>query len=179
MKLIITGSQGHVGRRLMAAFPGAIGVDRAPGGDAVIDFDTVDYSAEPMKGFLTGADAIIHLAAQPHPHAPDAEHWQSVINASRLFAAADAYGVPRFVVTSSGWAVPMKGQFLNAYAHSKRVMESMAAMYDICEGRTGRFVRIGWVPHDPAELKTRPDWEVALFWPDEKLVAEFTKALND
>ena len=35
--LIIIGSQGNIGRRLMAAFPGALGIDRAPGADIVAD----------------------------------------------------------------------------------------------------------------------------------------------
>ncbi len=178
MKLVITGSEGNVGRRLMAAFPGAIGVDRVPGGAAVIDFDTVDYAAEPMRGILANADAIVHLAAEPSPYQPDAVHWQSVINASRLFAAALAAGIPRFVVVSSGWAVPMPGQFLNAYAHSKRVMEALAAMYDVSEGRTARFVRIGWVPREGHDVTGNPAWEQALYWSDERLVAEFRAALE-
>jgi hypothetical protein len=33
--LIILGSQGNIGRRLMAAFPGAIGIDRLPGATIV------------------------------------------------------------------------------------------------------------------------------------------------
>jgi len=179
MKLVITGSLGRVGRRLMAAFPGAIGIDRGPGTDHTVDFDTVDYDAEPMRGVLTGADAVIHLAAEPSPRAPDQVHWQSVINAGRLFKAADGYAIPRMVVASSGWAVPMPGQFPNAYGYSKRVMESLASMYGVCEGRTGRFVRIGWVPDDPAVVPTSEQWLQDLYWPDNKLVAEFTKALNE
>lgn len=179
MKLVITGSLGRVGSRLMAAFPGAIGVDRAAGADVVVDFDRVDYDAEPMRGVLTGADALIHLAAEPSPRAPDQVHWQSVINAGRLFAAADRYAIPRVVVASSGWAVPMPGQHPNAYGYSKRVMESMASMYSICEGRTGRFVRIGWVPGDASVVPTSEQWLQDLFWDDARLVAEFTKALNE
>ena len=137
MKLVITGSEGIVGRLLMAAFPGAIGVDRVNGADVVVDFDTVDYASEPMRGVLAGADAIIHLAAEPYPYKADAAHWQSVINAARFFAAAAAAGVPRFVVASSGWAVPMAGQYLSPYSHSKRVMEALADMYDVDTAASG------------------------------------------
>ncbi len=179
MKLVITGSKGTVGSLLMAAFPGAIGVDRVAGADVVIDFDTVDYASEPMRGVLSGADAIIHLAAEPSPYKQDASHWQSVINAARLFAAAGAAGVPRVIVASSGWAVPMAGQYLGPYSHSKRVMESLAAMYDVGPGRMGRFVRIGWVPRRGHDITRNPEWEQALLWSDEKLVAEFRKVLED
>ncbi len=40
MKLVIIGSEGNVGRSLMAAFPGAIGIDRSPGADIVADLLT-------------------------------------------------------------------------------------------------------------------------------------------
>ena len=179
MKLVITGSQGTVGRRLMAAFPEAIGVDRVPGAQVVVDFNTVDYAAEPMRGVLAGADAIVHLGSEPSPHKPDEVHWQSVINASRLYAAALAAGIPRFVVASSGWAVPMEGQFLNAYGLSKRVMEAFTAMYDIGPDRTARFVRIGWVTDSADAVANAKPWLKALYWDDARVVAEFTKALND
>jgi nucleoside-diphosphate-sugar epimerase len=179
VKLVITGSEGIVGRILMAAFPGAIGVDRVHGADVVVDFDTVDYASEPMRGVLAGADAIIHLAAERSPYEADAAHWQSVINAARFFAAAAAVGVPRFVVASSGWAVPMAGQYLCPYSHSKRVMEALAAMYDVDPGRVGRFVRIGWVPRQGHDITRSPEWTRALLWSDERLVAEFRQALED
>ena len=68
MKLVITGSLGRVGSRLMAAFPGAIGVDRAAGADVVVDFDRVDYDAEPMRGVLTGAeDHLLRGGKAPAP----------------------------------------------------------------------------------------------------------------
>jgi nucleoside-diphosphate-sugar epimerase len=178
-KLVITGAGGRVGRRLMAAFPGAIGVDRAAGSGVVVDFDNADYSADPVRGVLAGADAIIHLAAEPSPRAPDPVHWQSVINAGRLMNAALAAGIPRFVVASSGWAVPMEGQHLNAYAHSKRVMESLANMYDNAAGKAGRFVRIGWVPESADAVAGAADWLKKLYWPDERLVAEFRAALEN
>jgi nucleoside-diphosphate-sugar epimerase len=179
MKLVITGSEGIVGRLLMAAFPGAIGVDRVNGADVVVDFDTLDYASEPMRGVLAGADAIIHLAAEPSPYKADAAHWQSVINAVRFFAAAAEAGVPRFVVASSGWAVPMAGQYLSPYSHSKRVMEGLADMYDVAPGRVGRFVRIGWLPRQGHDITLNPEWEQALLWSHERLVAEFRKALED
>jgi nucleoside-diphosphate-sugar epimerase len=178
VKIVITGSEGNVGRRLMAAFPGAIGVDRSPAAAVSIDFDTADFRAEPMRGVLSGADAVIHLGAEPRPQAPDAVHWQSVINAARLAAAAAEADVPRFVIASSGWAVPMEGQWLNAYAHSKRVAESLAAMYDNRAGCRGRAVRIGWVPPRAEARLTAEPWLAALYWDDERLIREFKEALG-
>ena len=176
MKIVITGSQGNVGSRLMAALPGAIGVDRVQGANVVIDFDTVDYAAEPMKSVLAGADVLIHLGADPRPFAPDLTHWQSVINAARLAAAAVDADIRSFVIASSGWAVPMEGQWLNAYAHSKRVAESLAAMYDNRAGCRGRAVRIGWVPRDADARLTAEPWLAALYWDDERLIREFKEA---
>jgi nucleoside-diphosphate-sugar epimerase len=178
MKIIITGSQGNVGSRLMKAFPGTVGVDRVAGAEHVVDFETVDYAAEPMHSLLTGAEAVIHLGADPRSYAPDPVHWQSVVNAARLAKAAADADVPRFVIASSGWAVPMEGQWLNAYAHSKRVAESLAAMYDNRPGCRGRAVRIGWVPRNPDERHTAEPWLKALFWSDEKLFAEFREAVG-
>jgi nucleoside-diphosphate-sugar epimerase len=176
MKIVITGCEGNVGRRLMRAFPGAIGIDRAPGAPHVIDFATVDYTAEPIRSVLMGADVLMHLGAEPNPSAPDPVHWQSVVNAARLAAACASADIPCFVIASSGWAVPMEGQWLNAYAHSKRVAESLAAMYDNRPGCRGRAVRIGWVPRRAEERDTAEPWLAALFWSDERLVAEFKEA---
>ena len=43
MKLVITGSAGNIGRRLMPAFPGSIGIDRVHGANIVAELMTLDY----------------------------------------------------------------------------------------------------------------------------------------
>ena len=177
MAIVITGSEGNVGRRLMKAFAGAVGVDAHPGAAIVADLATVDYAAGPLRAALAGAEAVIHLAANARADAPDAEHWRSAIAATRLFAACAEIGVPRVVAASSMWAEPAEGQHLNAYGHSKRVVEALAAMYDVVPERAAAAIRIGWVPLDPAAVARAPDWLARIYWDDARLVAEFRAAL--
>ena len=62
MQIVITGSEGNIGRRLKAAFPDAIGIDVARGADIVADLATVDFERRVIHETLAKADAIIHLA---------------------------------------------------------------------------------------------------------------------
>ncbi|MHB1109531.1 MAG: hypothetical protein ACYCZU_04310 [Devosia sp.] len=111
MPLIITGSHGNIGRRLMAAFPDAIGIDRHPDADIVEDLSTIDYEATIVRRAFETCDGLIHVATSADVEAPDA-------------------------------------------------------------------VRFGWVPKDPGELETAPDWLRANYWDDQRLIAEVRAALG-
>lgn len=178
MRIIITGSEGNVGRRLKAAFPGATGIDVARGADIVADLGTVDYERAVIRTALANAEAVIHLATSADPAAPDDVHWQAVANAARLFAACAHLNVLRLVVASSDWAEPTNGMAINAYGHSKRVMEALAAMYSLTAGRSAVALRVGWVPRDPGEVANAPAWLAANYWDDARLIAEFRRALG-
>ena len=183
MRVVITGSEGNVGRRLKAAFPGSTGIDIARGADIIADLGTVDYERAVIRAALANADAVVHLAASPDVSAPDDVHWQAVANAARLFAACAHLNVARVVVASSDWAEPKPamtaaGLSVNAYSHSKRVMEALAAMYALAPGRTAVALRVGWIPRDPSELTTAAPWLMANYWDDARLIAEFRKALG-
>jgi len=178
MKLIITGSEGNIGRRLRRAFSGCIGIDREPGAEIRADLSAVDYSDPAIVAALRDADALIHLATSPEPDAPEAVHWRAITDASRLFAACAALGTRRIVIASSDWASPKHGAAINTYGHSKLVLESLASMYAM-HGRSARIVRVGWVPHDPAELAAAPDWLKRNHWDDVRLITEFRQALAD
>ena len=147
MRIVITGSEGNIGRRLKRAFPGAVGIDAVRGADIVADLGTIDYSRHLIHHALTHADAVILLATSADPEAPDEVHWHAVANAARLLAACAHVGVPAIVVASSDWAEPKNGLAVNAYVHSKRVMEALAAMYALAPGRRAVALRVGWVPH--------------------------------
>lgn len=177
MALIITGSEGTIGRRLRPAFPGCIGIDRAAGAEIQADLSTVDYGDPPIVAALRGADALIHLATSADPDAPEAVHWQAVIDAARLFAACAAQGVGRVIVASSDWAAPKHGAAINSYGRSKLALESLAAMY-AAGPRSARIIRVGWVPHDPAALAAAPDWLRRNHWDDDRLIEEFRRALS-
>lgn len=178
MRIVIAGSEGNIGRRLKAAFPGAIGIDTRRGAEIVADLATVDYSRVVIAEALTRAGALIHLATSADPDAPDDVHWLAVANTARLFAACAHAGVPRIVVASSDWAAPVDGMAANTYGHSKRVCEALAAMYSLAPGRKAVALRVGWVPVANDELAGAPDWLRANHWDDARLVAEFRRALE-
>jgi nucleoside-diphosphate-sugar epimerase len=178
LQIVITGSEGNIGRRLKAAFPGAIGIDVARGADIVADLATVDYERRVIHDALAKADAVIHLATSADPEAPDDVHWHAVATGARLLAACAAVHVPMVVVASSDWAEPKNGMPVNAYGHSKRVMEALAAMYALAPGRRAVALRIGWVPHSAEALAKAPDWLRVDYWDDARLIAEIRTALG-
>jgi nucleoside-diphosphate-sugar epimerase len=176
--IIITGSEGNIGRRLKAAFPGAIGIDVLPGADIVGDLATIDFERRVINEALTHAHAVVHLATSANPDAPDHVHWTAAANAARLFAACAAAGVPVVVAASSDWAEPRGGRTINAYGASKRVIEAMCAMYALAPDRRAVALRVGWVPHSLAALEGAEDWLAANYWDDARLVKEFRIALG-
>jgi nucleoside-diphosphate-sugar epimerase len=181
MPLIIIGSQGNVGRRLMAAFPGAIGIDRVPGADIVADIATIDYDETDVRAAFEKADGVIHVATSPNVQAPDSVHWEAVVGAARLMHACDRFGIKRVVLPSSDWAEPKTrwaDNEQNAYGRSKRIMEEMALMYNMTPGRMCVALRIGWVVHDPAIVAGAADWLKANIWDDERLIGQMKAALG-
>ena len=182
MTIIIVGSMGNVGRRLMPAFPGAIGIDRVPGADIVADLAGIDYDAPEIRRAFEAADGLIHVATSANIEDPDAVHWQAVVDTARLVQTCDRYNIRRVVLPSSDWAAPKTRwaqHEMNAYGHSKRVMEAMAAMYNMTPGRRAVALRIGWVPNDPAEVETAAPRLQANYWDDARLIAQMKTALGD
>lgn len=179
MNTVILGSEGNVGRRLRRAFPGAIGIDRVAGADIVADLATIDYAAPEIHAALAGAEVVIHVATSPDIAAPDDVHYQAVIDAARLIAACQHIPVPRVILPSSDWAEPKDGWAgLNTYGHSKRVFETMAAMYRHSTGKHCTALRIGWVAHDLDEVARSPKWLQDNYWDDARLISEVTAALG-
>lgn len=178
MPILVTGSEGNIGCRLMAAFPGAVGLDIRPGADIVADLATLDYSGPDIRECLATTEAVVHLATSADPDAPEAVHWQAVANTARLVAACAAVSVPRIVLASSAWAEPRDGRPQNAYGGSKAVFEALAAMYAVAPGRVGIALRIGWVPGHVDAVAAAPDWLRASYWDDARLIAAFSDALG-
>ena len=178
MRLLIIGSRGNIGRRLTEAFPDCIGIDVMPGADIVADLATIDYAAAPIADAFGTVDGVIHLATSANPSAEDGVHFSAVTNAARLLAACEKYDVPRIVLASSDWAQPKALMAkINAYGHSKRVFEAMAAMY-AHTGRRAVALRFGWVPRDAAALVGAPQWLLDNYWDDKRLIAEVRTALG-
>ena len=94
LSIIIIGAMGNIGRRLMAAFPGAIGIDRVPGADIVAELSSLDYNDPAVKAAFESADGVIHVATSPNVQAVDAVHWRAVVDTARLVEAAARYAAP-------------------------------------------------------------------------------------
>jgi len=175
---IIIGSEGNVGRRLRSAFPDAVGIDRTGSPDILADLATIDYDAEPIRSLLASAAIVIHVATSADVNAPDDVHYLAVIDAARLLAACQRVPVPRVLLPSSDWAEPKEGWVgINTYGHSKRVFETMAAMYRHSTGAICTALRIGWVAL-PGQYETAADWLKANYWDDARLIAEVKNALQ-
>ena len=177
MQLIITGSEGNIGRRLRAAYPGSIGIDVAAGAEIAADLAGIDYDAPDIRAAFERADGVIHLATSARPQDAGAIHYQAVTNTARLVAACAGFGIKRLVLASSDWAEPKTLMAkINTYGYSKRVFEAMAAMYSHSTGHAVAL-RFGWVPHDPPGPDT-PQWLLDNYWDDARLLAEVRAALG-
>jgi nucleoside-diphosphate-sugar epimerase len=177
--ILITGSEGNIGQKLMHALPDTVGVDRKPTATIVADLETVDYSSGPLADALQAADALIHLATDPDPEAPPEVHLAAAVAGARLVGVAARIGVPRLLLASSDWADPKMPELeVNPYGRSKRVFEELARLYDALPGLSGAALRIGWIPEDPLEVENAPDWLEANHWPDETLITTVRNALG-
>ncbi len=120
----------------------------------------------------------MHVGTEPDPKAPDEIHYAAITAAARLLEACLRYKVSRLVLPSSGWADP-KPEFgpINAYGHSKRVFEAMAAMY-ANTGARAVALRIGWVARNQAEVDAADPALRADYWDTETLISRVKTALG-
>ncbi|WNK00280.1 NAD-dependent epimerase/dehydratase family protein [Thalassospiraceae bacterium LMO-JJ14] len=117
MKIGVTGANGFVGGYLLAALKAA-GHDvralvRTPENLPLADADSVsaipsidrNTDIEALKAAMSGLDAVVHLAARVHVMNAslddDTFHNVNVDGSARLFDAAVAAGIKRFVLISS------------------------------------------------------------------------------
>lgn len=177
--LIVTGACGNIGRRLMAAWPDAIGIDCVAGTHHTIDLVTTDFESAFWSALLGRASGLVHLATSANPDAPADIHLQAVSVTARLVEACYRARVPGLVLPSSDWAEPKSPDLeINAYGYSKRALENLARLYDQQPGLRARAIRIGWVPADSNALEAAPDWLKDNYWSDEALFAAFEEALG-
>lgn len=153
-RILITGSSGKVGTRLMRAFPNAAGLDVV---------GSPDYLRDVLDGPLPDCDVVFHLAGWGSWRAPFEDFRWTLDMASHVIAS----GKP-VIFASSVWAD--RGP-VNAYATIKLAIERMI---DLAGGVS---VRVGWVGWTDDRFDKADDWHRSVAWSDERLAAEFREAL--
>ncbi|ORE96583.1 NAD-dependent epimerase/dehydratase [Stappia sp. 22II-S9-Z10] len=107
MRVLVTGSTGHLGEALMRLLPAAghepVGLDVKPGPFTAINGSVADPAV--VRAAMVGVDAVIHTATLHKPHVVTHTKADFVeVNISgtlALLEAAAEAGVPRFVFTST------------------------------------------------------------------------------
>lgn len=106
-KILITGANGYIGERLFNRLKSnhafeVIGVSRSPKTSEIIFIDWNDVDS--IKRACKGIETIVHLAAMNASDSakdPTNSYQANVVNTSRLFEAAKAENVRRFIYAST------------------------------------------------------------------------------
>jgi nucleoside-diphosphate-sugar epimerase len=178
MNILVTGGLGMVGKpvvtRLVANGHAVRVIDRAPETDLTdieyISGDVTDFTT--IRQAVSGQQAIIHLAAIPHPGGP-AGHEIFRINCAgtfNVYEAAAQEGIRRISTASSiNWLgfyygckdftvhyLPIDEQHPNfttePYSFSKQVTEDIAAYYWRRDGISSTCLRL------PGVVTPNPEW---------------------
>ncbi|WP_445149492.1 NAD-dependent epimerase/dehydratase family protein [Baekduia sp. Peel2402] len=103
MRILVTGSSGHLGEALMRTLPDAVGLDVLEGEFTTIVGDVADR--EVVRAAMKGVDAVVHAATLHKPHVGSHTRQDfvdtNVTGTLNLLEEAVAAGVSRFVFTST------------------------------------------------------------------------------
>jgi UDP-glucose 4-epimerase len=107
MKILVTGSSGHLGEGLMRTLPGAghevVGLDVLPGPFTTVVGDIADRAV--VRAAVAGVDGIVHAATLHKPHVGSHTRQDfvdtNITGTLNLLEEAVAAGVSRFVFTST------------------------------------------------------------------------------
>jgi UDP-glucose 4-epimerase len=107
MKILVTGSSGHLGEGLMRVLGGegheAVGIDVVPGAHTAVVGSIADRAL--VRRVVAGVDAILHAATLHKPHVGSHSRQEfvdtNVTGTLNLLEEAVAAGVGRFVFTST------------------------------------------------------------------------------
>ena len=175
MKVLVTGSAGHVGqpvcRELFRRGHAVRGFDRVPT-PGVEDALVADIAEpESVAAAMRGRDAVVHLAAQP-VDAPFAQLiGPNVVGLYTVMNAAREAKVPRVVLTSSMTVaspehapeqpVPVdRARPRSHYALTKLWAEQMGEMYARCFGMSVLAVRVGWMVRNAGEARRMRELDI-------------------
>jgi UDP-glucose 4-epimerase len=103
VRILVTGSSGHLGEALMRVLPGAVGLDVLASPTTTVVGSIVDRKC--VRAALAGVDAVIHTATLHKPHV-GSHSWGDFVDTNvtgtlNLLEEAVAAGVSRFVFTST------------------------------------------------------------------------------
>ncbi len=195
--VLITGANGNIGRKLVAAWEDVydlVLIDVEPGPDdpdvTIADLSELD---EGWMALFHGVDTVIHLAATPR----ETSSWEELVRpnldaVANVFLAASLAGVERIVFASSNHAMggyrelgdiaisvdlpPRPG---NPYGAAKlmaeRLGKTLSGVFDL----TFVALRLGWVQPGPNRPETLPDeWNKELWLSDGDMVRLFGRAVE-
>ncbi len=175
LRVVLTGADGRIGRSVSPLLPDRwdlVRTDRVAG-DGCEALDVEDLDA--CRAAFAGADAVVHLAADPDPEAS----WEdllgpNVVGAHHVARAAADAGVGRLVVASSlqaVGAVPGTVQVrpedpprpANLYGATKAWAEALCSWVASTSGTSTVALRIGCFGEDrpdpgSASLLERSSW---------------------
>ncbi len=161
-RVLIIGSEGTVGQRIVDLFPNCVTLDKAGSPDVLADL--LEYPDLPR------CDVIVMLAcATKSPLGPFEAHQPSLHMAEFVVLNAISRGIP-VVFASSVWA---RRHPLNAYGCMKRCVEQMV------DSHGGKSIRLGWIGHTPETLATADRFHRGVAWVDERLRKEFAEAVAE
>lgn len=161
-RVILTGSTGNLGGKAVDALSAIDGLELVRMGrnrgdvEGVISVDLLTYS-ESWASLFRGADAVMHLAADPKP----VSDWASIADynidlALNVFRAAEDNGVRRFVFASSNWVLGgyrfgreqlgsgLPPRPVNPYGASKLFIERLGLAIAARSGMSFLGLRIGY-----------------------------------
>lgn len=180
MRLLVTGSSGHLGEALMRSMPGlgheAVGMDICAGDFTDIIGSITDRAL--VQDALGGCDAVLHAATLHKPHVATHDRHEFVdVNISgtlTLLESADALGIKRFVFSSTTstfgdalvpaagspaawideavWPVPK-----NIYGATKTAAEDLCALFARNHGFGIRVLRLSRFFPEEDDSKTLRD----------------------
>jgi nucleoside-diphosphate-sugar epimerase len=177
-RIVITGAAGNLGRKIASHLESRNDYDLTlldinPGGDPEIVSADLSRSDDSWEQHFEGVDTVVHMAAEPRPHAP----WESLekLNidlAINVYSAAVAKGARRLIFASSNAAMggyrDEKGPIThdlptrpaNYYGVTKVVGERIGKLFSERHGLSVICLRIGAV----GTGENRPDPALRHWW---------------
>ncbi len=195
-RIVITGAAGNLGRKVAGHLESQDGydiilLDIDPRGDPGIISADLSRSDDSWEQHFEGVHTVVHLAADPRPHAP----WESLekLNvdlAINVYSAAIAKGAKRLIFASSNAAMggyrDEKGPIthdlptwpVNNYGVTKVVGERIGKLYSKRYGLSVICLRIGAVGKGKNNPNPTSLWWQSMWLSNRDLCQAVEKAFN-